>query len=116
MLMAALIFNLVVLVPVLVSLASGAAGLDAAFGPDTDARRILARVNAAIGIVSAGLIALHVAQHHWAAPMTVALFAVQITYKLTTVAAVGLGSPVVITNLVVVAVQAAALAALAFDT
>ncbi|MEO1779288.1 MAG: hypothetical protein AAFU63_10900 [Pseudomonadota bacterium] len=116
MLMAALIFNLVVLVPVLVSLASGAAGLDAAFGPDTDARRILASVYAAIGIVSAGLIALHVAQHPWAVPMTVALFAVQITYKLMTLVTVGIGSPVVITNLVVVAVQAAALAALAFDT
>ena len=93
-----------------------AAGLDAAFGPDTDARRILASVYAAIGIVSAGLIALHVAQHPRAVPMTVALFAVKIAYKLTTVATVGLGSPVVITNLVVVAALAAALAALAFDT
>ena len=86
--------------------------MDAAFGTDTDARRILTSVYVAIALVSVGLIAMHVVQHAWAVPMTVALFAVQITYKLTTVGLVGLGSAVVTTNLVVIAVQVVALVAL----
>ena len=112
MLIAALIFNLVVLLPVLVALATAHPGMEAAFGPDTDARRILTCLYAAIAMMSAVLIALHVAQHVWAVPMTVALFAVQITYKLATVAVVGLSSPVVLTNLAVVAVHLTALAVL----
>ncbi len=44
--------------------------------------------------------------------MSVALFSVQITYKLITVPMVGISNPVVITNLVVVLVQLIALFAL----
>ena len=44
--------------------------------------------------------------------MTVALFSVQIVYKLGSVGLVGLQSPVAITNLIVVTVQAVALAVL----
>ena len=104
MLVAALILNLIILVPLVFALTSGHAKMDAAFGPDSDARRILTCVYAAIGVISADLIALHLINHHWAVPMTVALFAVQLTYKLATVAAVGRASPVVVTNMVVVAV------------
>ena len=82
------------------------------FRARTDARLILTCVYGAIGVGSAGLIALHLAQHAWAVPMTVALFSVQIVYKLGTVALVGLGSPVVMTNLLVVAVQSVALVVL----
>lgn len=112
MLALALGLNIVILVPVLWGLAAGQ--MDAAFGPDTDARRILACVYAAIALVSAGLIALHVAQHPWAVPMTLAVFALQISYKLGTVFVVGLSSPVVVTNLAVVAVQVVVIAAWSF--
>jgi len=108
MLIAALALNIVILFPVVVGLLGS--GMDPAFGPDTDARRILTCVYAAIALVSLGLIALHVAGHSWAIPMTFALFAVQITYKLATVVAVGLASPVVMTNLLVVAVQVVVIA------
>ena len=112
MMLAALILNLIILVPLVLALLTGTAGTDAAFGARTDARLILTCVYGAIGVVSAGLIALHLAQHAWAVPMTVALFSVQIVYKLGTVALIGLGSPVVMTNLLVVAVQSVALVVL----
>lgn len=112
MLIAALVLNLVILIPLVAALLTGSAGMDASFGTVTDARRILTCIYAAIAVVSAGLIALHVIEHPRALPMTVALFAVQITYKLTTVPMVGLASPVVVTNLVVVAVQVGVLLAL----
>ena len=113
MLIAALILNIVILMPVLIGLAGGSPGMDAAFGPVTDARRILTCVYAAIAVLSAALIGLHLLQHSWAVPMTVALFAVQITYKLATVPVVGPTSPVVMNNLAVVAIQTAALITLA---
>ncbi|MEL7132613.1 MAG: hypothetical protein AAGK77_09380 [Pseudomonadota bacterium] len=103
MLVAPLLLNLLILVPVILGLLSS--GLDDAFGPDTDARRILTCIYIAIALVSAALVVLHAVGHAWAVPMTFALFAVQITYKLATVVAVGLASPVVQTNLVVVVVQ-----------
>ncbi|WP_299551865.1 hypothetical protein [uncultured Tateyamaria sp.] len=107
MLVAALGLNLIILVPVISGLMNGT--MNEAFGPDTDARRILACVYAAIALASAALITLHIGNHSWAVPMSFALFGVQITYKLATVVVVGLGSPVVLTNLVVVAVQVTAI-------
>ncbi|KIC51880.1 hypothetical protein [Tateyamaria sp. ANG-S1] len=109
MLVAALCLNIVILGPVILGLLSG--GMDAAFGPDTDARRILTCVYIAIAAVSLGLIGLHVIGHRWAVPMTLALFSVQITYKAATALLVGLSSPVVATNLLVVAVQIGAIVA-----
>lgn len=109
MLVAALVLNIAILVPVVWSLVSGGTGAQDAFGPATDARRILTCIYGAIGAVSAALVALHWVGHGWAVPMTLALFAVQISYKLATVAVVGPGSPVVITNLVVVGVQVVAI-------
>ncbi|MEL6885885.1 MAG: hypothetical protein AAFP87_15340 [Pseudomonadota bacterium] len=113
MLIAALMLNLLILVPLVVSLVGQSTGMEAAFGQTTDARRILTCVYGAIAALSAALIWLHLASHSWAVPMTVTLFAVQITYKLATVPMVGLGSPVVMTNLLVVAVQVVVLVALA---
>lgn len=109
MLVAALALNIVILIPVILGLLSGS--MDVPFGPDTDARRILTCAYGAIAFVSAGLIGLHVLGHVWAVPMTLALFSVQITYKLGTVVAVGLANPVVLTNLLVVLAQIAAIAA-----
>lgn len=114
MLMIALAVNIAVLVPVLASIQRGAPAMTAAFGADTDARRILTCVYGAIAIVSAGLLVLFLADHDWAAPMTVGLFAVQIIYKTGTVFLVGFASPVVVTNTVIVAVQICALATYAF--
>ena len=109
MLVGALVLNIVILAPLVWSLSARASGMDATFGAMTDARRILTCVYAAIGMVSAMLVGLHVVGHAWAVPMTFALFAVQITYKMATLFAVGITSPVVVTNLLVVAVQIGAI-------
>jgi hypothetical protein len=98
-----------VLTPVVTVLLLGLSPADQAFGPVTEGRQILTSIYIAIAVVSAGLIAMHLMSLPWAMPMSVALFAVQITYKLITVPMVGLSNPVVITNLVVVVVQAVAL-------
>ncbi|WP_299048477.1 hypothetical protein [uncultured Tateyamaria sp.] len=109
MLIAALVVNLVILVPVIAGLVRGR--MDLAFGPDTDARRILLCLYCSIAVASAVLILLHVLGAAWAVPMTFALFAVQIMYKLATVVMVGLHSPVVATNLCVVVFQLSAILA-----
>lgn len=108
----ALAFNIIVLVPVVSVLMLGLSPADKGFGPVTDGRLILTSIYMAIAVVSAALIVLHLKRQSWAMPMSVALFAVQITYKLITVPMVGLSNPVVITNLVVVAVQIMALSIL----
>ncbi|MEX0308884.1 MAG: hypothetical protein AB3N17_01425 [Tateyamaria sp.] len=108
MLQVGLILNVLILGPVVWALVHS--GMEGPFGPATDARRILTCVYAAIGLVSVALFALHLSLHEWAVPMTLALFAVQITYKLLTVPVVGVSNPVVATNLLVVAVQITAVA------
>ncbi len=105
----ALSFNVIVLTPVVTILLLGLGPADQAFGQVTEGRQILTSIYIAIAVVSAALIAMHLMSLPWAMPMSVALFAVQITYKLITVPMVGLSNPVVITNLVVVVVQALAL-------
>ncbi|MEL7099809.1 MAG: hypothetical protein AAGM84_13340 [Pseudomonadota bacterium] len=112
MLPAALGLNLLILLPLCFALLTRGAGMDQSFGPVTDARLILTCVYMAIAVASAGLLAAHWMGVSWAVPATLSLFAVQIIYKLLTAVLVGLSSPVVVTNLVVVAVQLAAIAAL----
>jgi hypothetical protein len=108
----ALAFNIIVLVPVVSALMLGLPQTEQSYGPITEGRSILISIYMAIAIVSAALIAMHLKRRTWAMPMSVALFAVQITYKLITVPMVGLSNPVVISNLVVVAVQVLALSTL----
>lgn len=60
-------------------------------------------------MASIALIALHSVAHPWATPMTLALFGVQISYKLATIWAVGVSNPVVMTNIVVIVVQIVAI-------
>jgi hypothetical protein len=111
----ALSLNVIVLAPVVSVLLLDAPAAQRGFGPVTDARLILTSVYMAIGAVSLGLITMHLKRMAWATPMTVALFSVQIIYKLITAAMVGISNPVIITNLVIVVVQAVALFALWTD-
>jgi hypothetical protein len=108
----ALVFNVIVLVPVISVLMLGLSPAEDGFGPVTEGRLILTSIYISIAIISLVLIVMHLSQQAWAMPMSVALFAVQITYKIITVPMVGLSNPVVITNLVVVAVQVLALSSL----
>lgn len=105
MLIAALCLNILILCPVVAGLLTNSNAMTDAFGPVTDARLILTAVYAAIALASVVLILAHATQLTWAVPATVGLFAFQISYKLFTVALVGLPSPVVATNLFVVNVQ-----------
>lgn len=109
MIIFALAFNIVVLMPVVLVLMLDLPSAEQGLGPVTDSRLILTSIFIAIAVVSAALIAMHLGRMTWAMPMSVALFAVQITYKLITVPMVGISSPVVITNLVVVVLQLVAL-------
>ncbi len=102
--------NLLVLVPLLSAFAANPAGLDPVFGPDTDARRILVCLYATLALASVtGLVLWGLGAQDAARTLGLVLFSVQIAYKLMTVPAVGLASPVVLTNLAVVGVHAVTL-------
>ena len=104
------VVNLLVLIPLLSAFALQPANMDTVFGPVTDARRILVCLYATIAIASiAGLLLLGMGETALATQIGLTLFALQITYKLLTVPLVGLSSPVVFTNLVVVAIHGATL-------
>lgn len=90
----------------------GAPGMNAAFGPDAPARRILACVYLTIAATSlVGLVCVA------AAPATAAdigrtLFAVQLVYKLMTAVMLGTRHPVVRANLMICVVLMAVLISL----
>ncbi|MEO0937753.1 MAG: hypothetical protein AAFY38_06325 [Pseudomonadota bacterium] len=109
----ALLLNLLILVPLCTALLNRSPGMDQSFGPETDARLILTSVYMAIAVVSAALLVALWTGAGWVLPAALALFAVQIVYKVTTAALLGIASPVVMTNLFVVAVQLATFAAVA---
>jgi hypothetical protein len=94
--------------------ARGTAAMDAVYGGDTPARRILACVYATIAAASLCAIVLHWALPLSDAPRTIAavLFPVQIVYKVSTLWAVGWRNPVVKSNLAICVLLAAALAEL----
>jgi hypothetical protein len=104
MIRVSLAVNLIVLIPVLLSLWHGAG--DAAFGVDTPARRVLISVYAAIALVSAAALAMPADLRLALVP---GLLVVQIVYKLITVPMLGPANPIVLTNLAVVAVHAVTL-------
>jgi len=97
----ALALNSIVLVPVVSVLMLSLLPAEQGFGPVTDGRLILTPIYIAMAVVSTALIVLHLKRQTWAMPMSVALIAVQITDKPTTVPMVGLSNPVVIMNVVV---------------
>lgn len=94
LILASLVLNIVVLVPVCAGLFSNAGWTDAAYGPGSHARSILLAVYMAILVASAGLLFKPVPA------MVAGLLLVQILYKVTTPFTVGsVGHPVVISNL-----------------
>lgn len=92
--------NVLVLVPVCLSLLGKAAWCDSAYGPPSPARGILLSIYLAILLASAGLLFKPVPA------AIVALLAVQVLYKLTTPFTVGtLANPVVASNLAIALVH-----------
>lgn len=105
--------NILILTPLTLALLTDRAAMKPVYGPDTDARRILTCVYGAIGIVSLyALVCLGLGQTQTATQLAWTLFPLQIAYKLATACVVGLRSPVVITNLMVVVLLIAVLATL----
>lgn len=104
MLPLAFAINCLILVPLTFGLLSQQPGMDGPYGPDTDARRILTCLYLTIAVVSLfALVKLGMGQRDVAMRVAWVLFPMQIIYKLATVPIVGLGNPVVVTNLAVVA-------------
>jgi hypothetical protein len=86
------------------------AGMVEAFGPDTPARRILACLYVAIGVLSLyALMHMALGRPDIARAIGMTLFPLQILYKPLTAVAVGLQSAVVRANLAVVVLLALAL-------
>lgn len=105
--------NLAVLLPLLAAFYLAPARMELVFGPATDARSILVCLYATIASASVLGLGL-IASGRWdtAVSLAIPLFGLQIVYKLMTVPMVGLTSPVVVTNLVVVAIHSATLLSL----
>lgn len=100
-----LALNVLVLVPVCISLLGNADWTLSAYGPPSPARGILLSIYLAILVVSVGLLFKPVPA------MVAALLIVQIVYKVTTPFTVGmLANPVVLSNLAIAAVHAATVA------
>lgn len=100
-----LALNILVLVPVCVSLLMGAGWTEAAYGPPSPARGILLSIYLAILAGSIGLLFAPIPA------MVATLLTLQIIYKLTTPLTVGtLMNPVVASNLAIAAFHAATVA------
>ena len=105
--------NILILIAVCRALWRGDVGLDASFGPDTPARRILACVYFAILLASLyALLRAGLGAPHIAVQIALVLFPLQIIYKITTAFAVGLENAVVQANLAVVALHCVTMVAL----
>lgn len=114
LLVTSLVLNALIVFPVSIGMLSGQVGMDAVFGPPNTARQILASIYLAIGLVSLiALGGLALGYSSIVIPMAAGLLTMQVIYKLITVVTVGFGSPVVLTNLFVVAVHCVTLAGLA---
>ncbi len=114
MLVISLLVNALIVFPVSIGMLTDQPGMDAVFGAKSDARTILESVYLAIGLISvAGLVAIGLGQSAQIIPMAAGLLILQIVYKLITVTTVGISSPVVLTNLAVVAVHTVTLVTLA---
>ncbi len=110
MILASLLINVAVLIPVCLSLLLDADWVADVYGAASAARGILLSVYGAILVVSAGLLFTR-------EPMLVApLLLVQVLYKVTTPFTVGsFANPVVISNLVIVALHLTTLGLILID-
>jgi hypothetical protein len=98
--------NVLSLIAVCAALLRGDAGMDASFGPDSTARRILACVYFAILLASIyALLRAGLGTPHIAVQIAMVLFQLQIVYKVGTAFTVGLDNAVVQANLAVVALH-----------
>ena len=113
MLTLSFVINILIVAPLTWLMLRGAVAMDASFGPDTSARRILACLYGTIGVASGvGLWLLASGQANLAEALAWTLLPMQIVYKLGTWPAVGFQSPVVRTNLGVVVLHSATLVTL----
>ncbi|CTQ48485.1 hypothetical protein JDO7802_00487 [Jannaschia donghaensis] len=105
MIQISLALNVLILIPVTWGLLADSAGMAQAFGPDQPSRRILLAVYLAIAACSAALLL-------WPGGrmLVPGLLAVQGIYKVLTVPLLGIGHPVVVTNLGIVVVHGVTLA------
>ena len=117
MLVISLLLNSVIVFPVSVGMLTGQAGMESVFGAPSPARHILASVYLAIGLLSLIFLAgITLGYGSVVIPMAAGLLILQVIYKLITVGTVGIGSPVVLTNLLVVAVHLVTLVQFARQT
>jgi len=105
--------NVIIVTVIPVLIARDAPAMTACYGPDSDARRILACLYATIAIASA-LALVGQASGNTALSIAIAsvLFPIQIAYKLMTLAAVGWHNPVVKSNLAIAMLHTATFAVL----
>ncbi|WP_298676384.1 hypothetical protein [uncultured Lentibacter sp.] len=102
--------NLLILLPLLAAFLFTPESMTPAFGPDTNARRILVCLYATIAVASMVSLALLATGYtETGRHISVTLFALQIVYKSLTVLFIGFGSSVVVTNGVVVLVHSTTL-------
>jgi len=99
------------LLPFLLLSGSTSPGIQAVYGPDTPARRILACLYGAIALASAYALIGWAWLEQPGAPATVGLvlFPFQVAYKLATLATLGGRNPVVQANLAIAALHAGGL-------
>lgn len=106
--------NCLIVFPLVVPMLRQSEGMDAAFGPPSDARRILACMYGTIGLVSLfGLGCIATGRGEVASQIALTLLPLQIIYKAFTIPAVGLNSVVVKTNVAVSLLHIATLASFA---
>ena len=95
-----LLLNIAVLIPVCLGLATNASWARQSYGEDSPARGILLSIYISIAIASVALLAISIPE------AAVALFFVQIVYKVTTPFTVrSIKNPVVISNLFIAGVH-----------
>lgn len=110
MIMLSHLVNIAVTFAVVGALWRDTPGMASAYGLDAPARRILACVYLAIGLASLYALArAALGAPHIAGQIGLTLFPLQILYKIMTVAVLGFAHPVVIANLMVVALHVATL-------
>lgn len=93
--------NIVVLIAVLVLIVLGGDQVASVYGPDGPALHILACIYSAILLASIALLVLHMTGDPRTRGWVQALLALQVLYKIATLATIGPANPVVIANILI---------------